>query len=82
MPGQPLHVKQLALLALAIFLELWQTPLGLPYCRAQSPESSLVVSSLVAIGTNLYEYGLGEEKDKGVGSQEFWVSTGVDSESL
>jgi hypothetical protein len=39
---------------------------------------SLGITTLAAVGTNLYEYGLGEHKDKGVGSQEFWVSTGVD----
>ncbi len=39
---------------------------------------SLAISALASVGTNLYEYGLGEHKDKGVGSQEFWISTGVD----
>jgi hypothetical protein len=27
---------------------------------------------------NLYDYGLGEHRAQGVGSQGFWVSTGVD----
>jgi hypothetical protein len=39
---------------------------------------SLGISGLVAVGTNLYEYGFGEHKDDGVGSQQFWVSMGVD----
>lgn len=27
---------------------------------------------------NLFEYGLGDHREEGIGSQEFWVSTGVD----
>jgi hypothetical protein len=30
------------------------------------------------MGTNLYDYGFGEHEAEGVGSQGFWVSTGVD----
>jgi len=33
---------------------------------------------ITTVGFNVYDYGFGDEKDKGVGSQEFWVSTGVD----
>jgi hypothetical protein len=33
---------------------------------------------ITTAGFNVYDYGFGNEKDKGVGSQEFWVSTGVD----
>jgi len=46
--------------------------------RSAAGKASLVVSAVASLGTNLYEYGLGEHKDKGIGSQEFWVSTGVD----
>ncbi len=46
--------------------------------RGSVTKFSLGISALASVGTNLYEYGLGDHKDKGVGSQEFWVSTGVD----
>jgi hypothetical protein len=47
--------------------------------RGSLSKGSLIVSALATIGINLYDYGLGEHKDEGIGSQGFWVSTGVDS---
>ncbi|MCJ7677720.1 MAG: C39 family peptidase [Anaerolineales bacterium] len=46
--------------------------------RSAFTKFSLGISGLVAVGTNLYDYGLGEHRNEGVGSQQFWVSTGVD----
>ena len=46
--------------------------------RSPFSKFGLGVSGLAAVGTNLYEYGLGEHREEAVGSQQFWVSTGVD----
>jgi len=37
-----------------------------------------IISSLVTLGTNIYEFGFGENKDKGLLSREFLTSTGAD----
>ncbi|HLC02081.1 MAG TPA: hypothetical protein VJK02_03525, partial [Anaerolineales bacterium] len=52
---------------------------GSSLLRGPLSKGSLIVSALATIGTNLYDYGLGKHKDEGIGSQVFWVSTGVDS---
>jgi len=46
--------------------------------RAPLKGVGLGVSALASAGTNLYDYGLGAHKNEGIGSQKFWVSTGVD----
>jgi len=51
---------------------------GSSLIRGAAGKSNLIISGVAAIGTNLYDYGLGDHKDEGIGSQEFWVSTGVD----
>jgi hypothetical protein len=51
---------------------------GSSLLRSSVSKASLITAALATIGTNLNDYGLGEHKDEGVGSQEFWVSTGVD----
>ena len=37
-----------------------------------------IISSLVTLGSNIYEFGFGENKDKGLLSREFLTSTGAD----
>ncbi|MCL4466703.1 MAG: hypothetical protein M1389_11895 [Chloroflexi bacterium] len=41
-------------------------------------KGSLVTGFLGSIGANLYDYGLGSQSELGLGSREFYVSTGVD----
>ena len=45
---------------------------------AENAAKSGPLDLITTVGFNLYDYGYGDEKDKGIGSQEFWVSTGVD----
>ena len=51
---------------------------GTSLVRSAVSGSSLIVSGIGSSVLNLYEYGLGEHKEEGIGSQQFWVSTGVD----
>jgi len=53
------------------------TTSGSLVAKAVSP-FSLGVTALASVGTNLYDYGLGEHKNEGIWSRGFWVSTAVD----
>ncbi len=52
--------------------------IGSSLVKGSVGKSNILISLVASVGVNLYDYGLGEHKDEGIGSQEFWVSTGVD----
>jgi len=39
---------------------------------------ALGVGLLTSVATNLWDFGVGDQREKGIGSPEFWASTGVD----
>ncbi|MGQ9573198.1 MAG: C39 family peptidase [Dehalococcoidia bacterium] len=51
---------------------------GRSLVRSAISGSSVLVSGAGSIAVNLFDYSLGEHCEDKVGSQEFWVSTGVD----